>query len=652
MQRYLLLGTAGHIDHGKTSLIKALTGTDTDRLPEEKQRGITIDLGFASLDLDDVHLGIVDVPGHERFVKNMLAGALGIDLALLVVAADEGIMPQTREHFEALSYLGITTGVIALTKCDLAEVSWMDLVEADLHELVTSSFLEQAPIVRVSSQTGEGLDQLRNQLAAAAEHVPERDAGGPFRLSIDRCFSAPGHGTVVTGSVASGQIDVGEKLQLLPPGSIVQVRGLQSHGQQQTSVLRGQRAAINLSGIHYREVHRGNLLATPDCLTSSNLLSIELQASRFRPQTLKSNIGVRFYTGTAETVGRLRLLESASLAAGEKQVAQIELEHPVSTVWGEAFVARGLAANEVFGGGRVIDPLARRATRNQLARVGWIRQLNSAEESQRVAAITALSGARVWTPSELWQRAGTTRAEAILPALVKTGELVSFECRTSRCWLHREVVELLECRLLGALKSQHAAEPLLARIPLGRLQKSFTQLEPPELLAQLASRLASAGEILMEGDYVAVSDWRPALSAAQQEQLQHMIAKCAASGLTPPSVAEFASELSLGVDETESLLQVAESSGQLVRMPDKEPRDAKAAQRARLYVQRNALDRLLQKLGSVLDSANPWTVSQFGEALGLSRKYAIPLCKYLDQTGNTVREGDLRRVVSAKTASE
>jgi len=304
MQRYLLLGTAGHIDHGKTALVHALTGVDADRLPEEKRRGITVDLGFAALDLKNLHLGIVDVPGHERFIKNMLAGATGIDLALLVVAADEGVMPQTREHFEALSYLRISAGVVAITKCDLVDEDLLALVEEEVAELVAGSFLQDAAKVLVSSKTGDGLAELRAKLAEAAGRVPARSTEGPFRMSVDRCFSAPGQGAVVTGSVASGQIACGEKLQLLPDDVTVNVRSIQSHGQSLTSVRRGQRAALNLTGVHFRDMSRGNILATPGSIVPSRLLVVHIAASRYRNRPLKFRTDIRFYTGTTRKIAR------------------------------------------------------------------------------------------------------------------------------------------------------------------------------------------------------------------------------------------------------------------------------------------------------------------------------------------------------------
>ncbi len=648
MQRYLLLGTAGHIDHGKTALIKALTGVDADRLPEEKRRGITVDLGFAALDLDDLHLGIVDVPGHERFVKNMLAGATGIDLALLVVAADEGVMPQTREHFEALSYLRIPAGVIAITKSDLVDEELVELVEEEVAELVAGSFLQEAPVVSVSSKTGEGLAELRTKLAEAAGRVPERSADGPFRLSVDRCFSAPGQGTVITGSVARGEIACGEKLQLLPDDETVTVRSIQSHGESLTSVRRGQRAALNLTGVHFRDVARGNILATPGSILPGRLLSVNIAASRFRSRPLKSRTDIRFYTGTTETVGRLRLLETKTLAPGESQIGQIELREPVCTTWGETFVVRGLAANEVIGGGQVVDPRAVRLAFADIEKLRNVRELLEGGGTERVAAVVALSGARSWAIDDLPQRAGVTQASAIVGQLVEAGVLCQFDLKSSSRWLHREVVAQLESRVIDSLAKEHLADPMRAQIPLGRLRRHFVALEPTELLAQLAHRLAAAEKLKLDGEYVAAAEWRPQISSQQTELLAQILPRCEQAGLTPPSVGELAAEFEKPVGELELLLEVAVSRGELVRLPDKDSRDAKSAQRTRLFLHGSALRELLDRLTAGFGDPAGWTISQFGEEFGLSRKYAIPLCNYLDQTGMTTRQGDLRKLVTVR----
>src|SRR6516162_4404604 len=346
MPRDLILGTAGHIDHGKTSLVKALTGIDCDRLPEEKARGITIDIGFATLQVDDFRLGIVDVPGHERFVKNMLAGATGIDLALLVIAADDSIMPQTREHLEILKLLGLHHGVITLSKCDLVDETTREVVELEIRELVKGSFLEDADIVRTSAQTGEGIVELKAAIAAACKKVEARTGAEWFRMAIDRSFIVQGHGTVVTGSVTSGSLKVGDELDWQPRGEKVRVRSLQNHDKPVEEVHRGQRAAINLAGVRHEDVVRGQELATPGYLTPGRVLTVRLHCLAEMKRPIKHRVPVRFHLGTAETMAAVSLLDCDTIEPGQWGLAQMFLDEPVTAAWGQPFVLREASATQ------------------------------------------------------------------------------------------------------------------------------------------------------------------------------------------------------------------------------------------------------------------------------------------------------------------
>lgn len=642
MVRHLLLGTAGHVDHGKTSLIAALTGVDTDRLPEEKRRGLTVDLGFASLKLEDVLLGIIDVPGHERFVRNMLAGATGIDLALLVVAADEGVMPQTIEHFEVLKHLRISSGVVALTKCDVAGEEMIALVRDDIAELVAGTFLEAAPLVEVSSKTLTGLDELRGQIARVANELPPREGLGHFRMPIDRSFTLPGHGTVVTGSVAGGEVTCGDKLQVLPQGDQVTVRELECHGEPVQRVARGQRAAVNLVGIHYSELARGDILATPGSLTASKCLSVQFEATDHLRHSLKERNKVRFYSGTTETVGQLRLpSESPSLAEG-KWVGQLDLEDPVHTVWREAFVLRGLASNHVIGGGIVIDSCAPRVNLRDRKKNELLAKTSVGTVSQRVAAVVALSGTRSWTTATLAQRTGAKDYDAVLAELETQGEIQSFNVNGDELWLHRETIGQLDRRLLQMVEKEHQVAPARMSIPFGRIRASFSAIDPPELLDQLAMRLHVIGQLRFNESQVSLPDWQPALSETQEKHLAKIVTDCVQGVLAPPSAVELANQLEIPLEELELLQEIAVGQGELIRLPDKESRDAKAARRAKLHLHFTAKDHLLEQLETKLERFPRWTLSQFCEAFGISRKYAIPLCVYLDENGFTQREGDFR----------
>src|SRR5438477_5332914 len=399
MPRDLILGTAGHIDHGKTSLVKARTGIDCDRLPEEKARGITIDIGFAHLDLGDFRLGIVDVPGHERFVKNMLAGATGIDLALLVVAADDSVMPQTREHLEILKLLGIRRGLVALTKADLVDDTTREVVELEVRELVRGSFLADAPIIPTSAQTGMGVEELKAALVDVCRKVTEEPAAEWFRLPIDRAFVVQGHGTVVTGSVTSGSVKVGDELEWQPRGERVRVRSLQNHDQPVEEVHRGQRAAINLAGIRHEDVIRGQEIATPGYLMPSRTVTVRLHCLRDARRPIKHRLPVRFHDGTAEVMGTVSLLDCDSIEPGAWGLAQLFLEEPATTVWGQPFVIRTSSATQTLGGGQVLQPVARKVRRRHLEVLERIERLWSGDALERARAVAWFGGLTGFTPA-------------------------------------------------------------------------------------------------------------------------------------------------------------------------------------------------------------------------------------------------------------
>src|SRR5438876_9215120 len=442
MPRDLILGTAGHIDHGKTSLVKALTGIDCDRLPEEKARGITIDIGFATLDLGDFRLGIVDVPGHERFIKNMLAGATGIDLALLVVAADDSVMPQTREHLEILRLLGLRHGVIALTKSDLADETTREVVELEIRDLVQGSFLENAPIVRTSAQSGEGIADLKAAIAAACRQVETRTAKEWFRMAIDRSFIVQGHGTVVTGSVTAGSVRVGDELEWLPRGERVRVRSLQNHDQPVEEVHRGQRAAINLAGVHHEFVVRGQEVATPGYLVPARVLTVRLHCLADVKRPIKHRAPVRFHVGTSEIMGTVSLLDCDTVEPGQWALAQVFLEEPATATWGQPFVIRGPSATQTLGGGQVLQPTAKKVRRRHLEILERIERLWTGDAEQRVLTVAWFGGFGGFTLADLVRGAnlGPQEAESIIARLKERGDLAEIVAGgTRRVLLHADL---------------------------------------------------------------------------------------------------------------------------------------------------------------------------------------------------------------------
>src|ERR1051326_8247389 len=412
MPRDLILGTAGHIDHGKTSLVKALTGIDCDRLPEEKARGITIDIGFATLELGDFRLGIVDVPGHERFIKNMLAGATGIDLVMLVVAADDSVMPQTREHLEILRLLGIRHGLVALTKCDLVDETTRDVVALEVRELLRDSFLENAPIIFTSAHTGLGLDELKREITVICTTIEEHTGNEWFRMAIDRSFVVQGHGTVVTGSVTSGKIRVGDEVEWLPKGTKVRVRSLQNHDQSVEEVHRGMRAAINLAGVHHEEVARGQELAAPGYLVPARVLTVRLHCLRDMRKPIKHRAPVRFHVGTSEVMGVVGRLDCDAIEPGGWGLAQVFLEEPVTATWGQPFVVRGSSATSTLGGGQVLQPVAAKIRRRHLEELERVERLWTGKPDERALMVAWFAGYGGVSAADLVRGAGIAPDEA------------------------------------------------------------------------------------------------------------------------------------------------------------------------------------------------------------------------------------------------
>lgn len=631
----LILGTAGHIDHGKTSLVKALTGVDTDRLPEEKQRGITIDLGFAELTLGDVRLGIVDVPGHERFVRNMLAGATGIDLALLVVAADDSVKPQTREHLEILRLLGLEHGVIALTKCDLPDPDWLELVEAEVRELVSDTFLASAPVVRTSVMTGEGLDRLRESLRqaanAAAGAARVQRIGGPFRMAIDRTFTIAGHGTVVTGSVASGRTTLGEELTLEPGGVAVRVRGLQNHDRPAEEVHRGQRAAINLAGVHHDQIVRGQELASPGYLRPSRLLSARVSLLPTAERPLKHRARIRCHVGTAELIASLSLLDRDRLQPGETAFAQILLGEPAATVWGQPLVIRSESPVITLGGGAVLDPHAPRLRRNETAALDRLAELASADPVTRAAAALYFTGLGEWQPRDLARTAGVNDATAAIDELTRRGDLVDLKLSPSRALrVARRALDEIFDRIEAVLVKEHEEFPLRTMLDRSRLVNRIGYLGPDAVIDAVLAAMSRAGRLRTGERGVALPGRGPQLSNNEQKLLSQIIETYRQAAYQPPSIDEVRSQATKNQQVVAQLIALAAAEGELVEIA------------AGLYLHAEHEQRMRATLAEPLKGGDGLTVSQIRELLTTSRKYAVPICEYLDRTGFTRRVGDKR----------
>lgn len=632
----LILGTAGHIDHGKTSLVKLLTGVDTDRLPEEKQRGITIDLGFAELPLGEYRLGIVDVPGHERFVRNMLAGATGIDLALLVIAADDSVKPQTREHLEILKLLDLRAGVIALTKCDLADPGWIELVEEEIRQLVDETFLSTAPIVRTSNVTGQGIEALKRSLYDAAAHVAPYVAArrhGPFRLAIDRTFTVAGHGTVVTGSVGSGGVRTGDELVLEPGHVPVRVRGLNVHGRSLDEAHRGQRAAINLAGIHHGAVRRGQELATIGHLVPSRRLTVQLSASPQLVRPLKNRDRVRVHLGTAEIMATLVLLDQDRLEANSLGLAQLFLAEPAVAIWGQPFVLRSESPVMTVGGGHVLDPTAERLRRGD---ADWGAQLaawRSEDALERAATAARFFGLREWQPVELVRTAGVEQYDDAIRALKARGELIELTVPPNRrLRVHRQALDDVFDRMELSLKKLHARFPLQTTVDKSRLTQRFVYLGGEPVVEAVLQAMQSAGRIRLTQRGVALAGHGPQLTANERKLLDEILAKYRDAGFQPPSAQEMKAQAVKNQSSVPQLIALAESDGDLVKLTSE------------LYLHAEHAATMQRMLREAFAIQPTLTVSQIREMLGTSRKYAVPLCEYLDRIGFTRRDGDERRL--------
>jgi selenocysteine-specific elongation factor len=633
--RDFVLGTAGHIDHGKTALVRALTGVDTDRLPAEKERGITIDLGFAALELGEHDVAIIDVPGHERFIRNMLAGASGLDMAMLIVAADDSVMPQTREHLEILRLLALAGGVVVLTKCDLADRSWLDLVEEEVRSLVRGTFLENAAIVRTSATTGQGLDELRGALRVLCSTVQARQDPGVFRMSIDRSFTVPGHGTVVTGTVASGTVTVGDELECQPDGRIVRVRGLHRHDRPVERVGRGSRAAINVAGVHHKEIRRGQELTAPGYVQATSILSVELVASAGADRPFRHRGRYKLHLGTAEVSAVLSLLETNELGPGEPQLGQLFVAEPVVAVHGQPFVLREESPPATLGGGRVLQPSARRLRRRDQGSLARLDRLRSSDPVERVRAALAFMGLTAWTNRRLGALAGVTgnELEAALAALTTSGALVDLPVGPRRAVrVLTEYAADLEERALRTLGRLHAAHPRHSAIPRAQLAASFPDLANEGLAAGLVERLKSQGKVVADARTVALHDFQPRLSQAERKLKAELADTIRSGGMSPPDAAELAAAAGPRAGAVPDLLALLRDEERVVELS------------SQLYLDVDVESELRRRVTERLGDGSAITMAELRDLLGTSRKFAVPFGEYLDRIGWTKRDGDLRRL--------
>lgn len=636
----IIVGTAGHIDHGKTSLVKALTGVDADRLKEEKERGITIDIGFADLTVGDVHFGFVDVPGHERFVKNMLAGAHGIDLVMLIVAADEGVMPQTREHFDICRLLEVKAGLVVITKTDMVEPEFAELVEAEVAEYVAGSFLEGAPILRVSSRTGEGIEELKKALVQLARKVEMRDENAVARLPIDRVFTIKGFGTVITGTLIAGQISAGDELELLPSDKLrTRARGIQVHGHATQEAKAGERTAINLQGLELDEVARGQVLTPAGRLTASSMLDVKLSLLKSAPRPLRTRSRVHLHLGTAEVLARVVLLGQNELAPGATCFAQLRLESPTLALPADHFIVRSYSPTVTIGGGVTVDALPRKHRLREGAQVvAQLEKLASADEVERIALLVEMAAERGLNQAELAARSGSTDGTIKRAAenLTKTRRLVMVS-NNPMLLLARAEFDDLSKKVRAMLKAFHQRSPLESGMGREELrEKIFADLSP-EIFRTVINQLAERNEIVAEKDLIRLSTHRVALSAEEQAAKDHLAEIYQRAALQPISLEEAMAQAGaqFGIDKARAqrFAQMLINSGDLIKIADL------IFHRSAIEALRETLQRFKSEQGPKLD------VGTFKDLTGVSRKYAIPLLEYLDRQRITRRVGDAREIL-------
>jgi len=625
-ERHLVIGTAGHVDHGKTALIRALTGTNTDRLREEQERGMSIELGFASFTLPSgVLAGIVDVPGHERFLKNMLAGAAGIDLVVLVVAADEGVMPQTVEHLDILGLLRTKAGLVALTKIDLVDEAWADLVEEDLRLRLRGTFLDGAPVIRVSSVTGAGLHELVAAMDETARAVAVRSPEGPFRMPVDRIFTMPGFGTVVAGTVWSGSVRVGDVLELQPTGIQTRVRGLQIHGRKVDMGTAGVRLAANLVGVDVADVPRGGVLAVPGAVAPSTLVDAELQLIPRLSAPLRHRTRIRLHTGTAEIIGRVALLDRDELQPGESAPVQFQLEEPVAALRGDRYIVRLYSPMVTLGGGELLDPHARRHKRHDERALKRLEVLRGGDLEAQVAQALLERELAPASAKEIAASLGgqPSAVEERLASLHTAGDAVVVGER----YLHVDAVQAARQRAEAVLASYHREWPLRLGMSREELRTRTAPRADGKTWAFLLDEWRRQGVVRTTGNVVALASHRVAYTEDQQRVANALLELYRERRYDPPS-RDDALAFAAGGDAALVLESLAEQ-GLLVRITEG------------LYLHAEAVQDAERVLRGLLKQG-PVTVAQFRDAIGSSRKVVVPLLEHFDSVGVTRRLEDVR----------
>lgn len=632
---HFVLGTAGHIDHGKTALVKALTGIDADRLKEEKQRGITIELGFAHMESPGLTVSLVDVPGHERFVRAMASGATGMDAVMLIIAADEGVMPQTREHLAICNLLGMSEGFVAVTKSDLVDEEWLELVLDDLRESLQGTFLEGCDVFSCSAVTGQGVEAVREQIWALADRIQQRPDHGLTRLPMDRVFTMRGFGTVVTGTLVSGTLKVGDDLVSLPSGKTLKVRGLQVHGDSKESVTAGTRVAVNLKGADKEELSRGEVLVHPNTLKPTQRFDALVAHLGWNSAPLKRRKPFMVLSGTTVTEATSIPLSDKEIPPGVSAPAQIHTKAPVVLFPGDRFIIQGFGANPqhgaTTGGGTVLRPHPRRRRKPDKDYAAWLERLAVSSPKERLLMEAERKAARGLSPEEAFTLvpALPNAVHGDYDELVAEEKLLEYDAESHRA-VHPQAVETLEGRLLTELENLTQTSPLVGTYPRQELLSKMPKYLSPKLFAQVLSRLVERGEVVTDGENVALAK-NP--HAKRRDELGSKVAAhYKEHRLTPPKPNVVAEALSLSEPDIRDLVTGLVRQGTLVRARDD------------LFFHREVVDTLQHKLVKFLEDKGEIQPLEFKEMCGVTRRYLIPLAEMFDELQVTIRTGDVRRL--------
>ena len=621
-QKNIIIGTAGHVDHGKTALIQALTGAKTDRLKEEQQRGISIDLGFAAFTLPNGdQAGVIDVPGHEKFINNMLAGVGGIDLVLLVVDCMEGVMPQTHEHLHILDLLQIQRGIIVMTKADLADEEWADIVEEEIRDEVSGTFLKNAPVCRVSSISGQGIEQLITTITEVAQQIAQRDSTGPLRLPIDRHFSVAGFGTVVTGTLLTGSAHVGDSVEVLPPGEKVRIRDIQVHGKQQDVAHCGQRVALNLAGLERSTIQRGSVVGTPGIFEQTSRIDARLTLLSDAPRAVKFRDPVHFYLGTARVVGLVALLDREQLEPGESALVQIHLDRPLVAHRQDRFIIRSYSPMYTLGGGMVVDPAPEKHKRFRAEVMEQIKELESGEGAFLLQKLGELQCAKV---KDLEQISGMGREKisSILQGLQQENKVQLVVDQWLSCNLIRSIVS----RLQETVAQFHQQNPLLPGVPHATLKA--------QLVARLSGKafdnLLGQAQLQRAGEWLQVAGHVPQPSAEQQQLLDRIEAAYRQVAVVPKGRREMLDGLNIAADELEDCLGYLFYNGILLKLNED------------TFLHRDSYKQALGQLIDYFAKQSTLTLAQYRDLIGSARKPVQAILEYFDEQKYTMRKGDAR----------